>query len=330
MGQIKIGALLKKYVPEPGEIVASVSPEIRTIDNYAFSNCMALKTVLLPDTLQTIEDRSFARCTSLLMLEIPDSLVKIGSGAFADCTALKEIDLSRCRSLTIGPRAFSGCTSLEKITVADSVVIGQDAFSGCTALRSICCTDADGGCSEFGKEAFGSYFTKIPDVFFGKTSYRYYDIIEEMYWIALVSCGYGKGEKYVKRNIDSYLERFLLHQRYADLRFLIGHKLVTPLRFDRTLAELSDRKAFQYITAERALPEALVLLHKQCTATLTILIEKDDFDSFKWFVDHGFVTKKNLGEILEATIALERPTYRPMLLALREETISPDEGKLRL
>ena len=53
-------------------------------------------------------------------------------------------------------------------------------------------------------------------------------------------------------------------------------------------------------------------------------------DSFKWFVDHGFVTKKNLGEILEATIALERPTYRPMLLALREETISPDEGKLRL
>ena len=135
---------------------------------------------------------------------------------------------------------------------------------------------------------------------------------------------------YIKRNIDQYLTQFLVREMYADLRVLIGRKLVTAQRFDKALASMPASKAFSYIVRERALPDALVLLHKQSTATLTALIEADDFDTFKWFVDHGFVKARDLDAVLDATITFERTSYRPMLLALREDAAPSERGKMRL
>ncbi len=57
------------------------------IGDGAFSNCIALTTVTLPETLKKIGSGAFNNCESLTSIALPASLTEIGRGAFADCTA---------------------------------------------------------------------------------------------------------------------------------------------------------------------------------------------------------------------------------------------------
>ena len=64
---------------------------IRTLDLYAFKDCIALEEVSLPEGLEKIEDEGFRNCKSLRRLVIPSTVKEVGTNAFKGCESLKSI-----------------------------------------------------------------------------------------------------------------------------------------------------------------------------------------------------------------------------------------------
>ena len=107
------------------------------IDEGAFSQHTALKSVKLPDTITEIGAGAFYYCLALESLEIPDSVVTIGNYAFANCYALKEIKLP-VHLKTIPEYAFYYDIALESITIPEEVEkISTQSFVYCYSLRSM-------------------------------------------------------------------------------------------------------------------------------------------------------------------------------------------------
>lgn len=63
---------------------------MKEIGVYAFHNCLALKSVIIPNTVTKIGN-SFQYCGNLTKIEIPSSVTEIGTGCFGNCTNLTEI-----------------------------------------------------------------------------------------------------------------------------------------------------------------------------------------------------------------------------------------------
>ena len=105
------------------------------IDNYAFAECSALKTIELPNTVSTIGEYAFNYCTSLESITIPETTVNLGKGAFWGCSALVDVDL-RTKATNLPDNLFYGCRSLSNITLPAAVSsLGASCF-GDTALES--------------------------------------------------------------------------------------------------------------------------------------------------------------------------------------------------
>jgi len=98
--------------------------------------------VIVPSTLDgkaviSIGDFAFSHCISLKSIVLPDSILAIGSDAFWGCTGMKNISLPQ-KLETIGPNAFWECSALESIIIPDTVKsIGYGAFARCDMLTSM-------------------------------------------------------------------------------------------------------------------------------------------------------------------------------------------------
>ena len=125
----------------------------------SFSEFSELEEVILPPTLEVIRYDAFSGCVALHSIHIPQSVRKIESGAFLGC-AFTEIQLPECIT-EIAEFTFCSCEQLKKITVPAGVTqidtaafqfcsrleevilpknlkqIGRLAFNGCTALKHI-------------------------------------------------------------------------------------------------------------------------------------------------------------------------------------------------
>ena len=64
---------------------------VTAIANSAFSGCMELRGVVLPDSLESIGERSFNYCRNLLTVTIGENLSYIESTAFSGCERLVEV-----------------------------------------------------------------------------------------------------------------------------------------------------------------------------------------------------------------------------------------------
>lgn len=75
------------YRGDGGDVVIPATLEnlpVRIIGSDAFSGCINLTSVVIPDSVANIGSRAFDGCTNLTAVTIPDSVQEIGVDAFCD------------------------------------------------------------------------------------------------------------------------------------------------------------------------------------------------------------------------------------------------------
>lgn len=131
-----------------------IGNNVISIGDYMFSECEALENVSIGNKVVSIGDHGFYNCPNLTNIVIPDSVKVISDCAFYYCENLKDVELGKGLE-TIGDGAFMYCKSLSDIEMHDEVTtIEMNAFSH-TALEKV---------------VFGAGVTRIEDYAFGKTN----------------------------------------------------------------------------------------------------------------------------------------------------------------
>ena len=131
-----------------------VAYSVTTINASAFSDCIGLTSIIIPDSVTNIGSGAFSGCNSLTSITVPF----VGSGGSSNThfgyifgarysnnssyvpSSLKEVTITGGTS--IGSNAFYNCSGLTSITIPDSVTsIGSNAFSGCGNLEKVIVDD---------------------------------------------------------------------------------------------------------------------------------------------------------------------------------------------
>ena len=114
------------------EMASVVIPNTVTyIGDGAFSNCIELTSVTMSNAVDSIGNSAFAGCQKLTSIALPNGLTYLGEGVFNDCWSLVDVGLGT--SLTrIRERTFYGCMALRSIIIPNTVTyIGREAFRNC-------------------------------------------------------------------------------------------------------------------------------------------------------------------------------------------------------
>ena len=135
------------YSPYPDSLLIQkivVENGVTSIGSNAFTSCISLSSVNLPDTLLSIGDHAFANCDTLTDIALPSSLTSIGSFAFEFCASVSSIIIPEIVT-EIGDNVFVGCKKLTAINVSpDNIqfsdidgILYQNQNGVCTQL--LCC-----------------------------------------------------------------------------------------------------------------------------------------------------------------------------------------------
>jgi hypothetical protein len=131
---------------------------VKTIDDFGFSSCFELETIIIPDCVESIGEESFSRSkvtkivipknikvgkyafsqsVKLVSVSLPDDLEEISVGMFKDAEALASITIPTGVK-SIEEYAFYRCVNLTEIVIPNSVsTIGEDAFAGCRSIQTV-------------------------------------------------------------------------------------------------------------------------------------------------------------------------------------------------
>jgi|GEM_PF-2295788 len=110
---------------------------VKSIGQYAFFGCGALKSVNIPSGITVLEEAVFAGCMKLENIEIPYGVTTIGASALYMLTSVTEISLPSSVT-SVGQLAFAGCIVLERINLSPNMTtIPIGAFYLCMALESL-------------------------------------------------------------------------------------------------------------------------------------------------------------------------------------------------
>ena len=119
------------------------STTITSIGNYAFSQCKALRKIMLPNTLKSIGISAFLNCSGLQELSLPSSISTIQEGAFCSCSNLKEFTIPNSVGV-INDNTFASCSSLERVFIPRSVrTIGNRVFTNCININELVFEDTE-------------------------------------------------------------------------------------------------------------------------------------------------------------------------------------------
>lgn len=118
--------------------INSDDQSINTMGTNVFANCVSLSSVTFGSAMTMVPASTFASDTALKSISIPTNFTEIGENAFA-ITGLTSLNLSNCKSLvTIGDTAFSNCTALASVSLPASLKkINDFTFSNCIKLSKV-------------------------------------------------------------------------------------------------------------------------------------------------------------------------------------------------
>lgn len=86
-----INYLSNTYKDGVGEMVFKDKNRISKMNDYMFSQCTTLQSMVIPDSITSIGEQVFIRCTSLTSVTIPNTVTSIGYNAFTNCLNLNSI-----------------------------------------------------------------------------------------------------------------------------------------------------------------------------------------------------------------------------------------------
>lgn len=168
-----------------------------SIGEYAFSGCIGLTKVSIPNYIFSIASHTFSGCTALASVSIPSTVSTIGNFAFYGCRSLNEVRISGlkewCEINFLGFRSnpleyannlyiqgslisdliippgvskisrglFKNCHNVTSIHIPDSVTsIDSEAFCGC---KDVSLLTLSGSINSIGDRAFAEC-AKIPSL----------------------------------------------------------------------------------------------------------------------------------------------------------------------
>jgi hypothetical protein len=124
-------------------LMANVQP---VFDDYCFSNCYSLKTVVISSSVKykdinyTFKLGAFQNCKNLTnIIETPtdDAIYQISDYMFGGCEMLGEVIIPSFVT-SIGNNAFERCSKISNFVIPNSVkIIQSNVFNSCFALREI-------------------------------------------------------------------------------------------------------------------------------------------------------------------------------------------------
>ena len=154
------------YRGDGGDVVIPATLEnlpVHIIGSDAFSGCINLTSVVIPDSVANIGSRAFDGCTNLTAVTIPDSVQEIGVDAFCDTPWLDSfseefvvvgdgvlIDYNGTKTEVTIPdtvkyisSGFYGNDNITHVSIPNTVTcIGDVAFSHCMYLTEVVIPDS--------------------------------------------------------------------------------------------------------------------------------------------------------------------------------------------
>lgn len=158
-GTLTITDLQDGYDPT-GKLVIPEKIDGRTVTRIgkdAFGGAKGITEVEIPQTVTSIDNLAFNNCTALKTVSIKgNSVTSIGDKAFYNCTSLQSIDINEGLE-SIGVEAFGKCSSLTSFTAPSTLqTIGKYAFLDCTALNRDGAVKLSASITSIGEFAFRS------------------------------------------------------------------------------------------------------------------------------------------------------------------------------
>lgn len=122
--------------------ITSLKLDFDAINNYAFNNCVNLKSITFSKSVASIDKGIFANCSNLTNIQINHKRIfkEIPEETFYNCSSLdlskSEVSKILKNTNTIHKSAFKNC-GLTKLNLENVKIIKEEAFTGCTKLTSI-------------------------------------------------------------------------------------------------------------------------------------------------------------------------------------------------
>ena len=99
-----------------------------SIADCAFSACVRIEKIVLPNSVRTIGRKAFAGCAGLKEIVMPETMGALGAGAFLGCNSLRKIVIPQ-GILHLERAVLQNCTSLLEVSLPDTLEsISFDCF----------------------------------------------------------------------------------------------------------------------------------------------------------------------------------------------------------